>query len=254
MLSLSPMMPLPLLDSMVADSMLVDSLMADRWLAPAPDDRLTRLSREGPRTETHEDKYIVTITAPGVAAVDIECEAEEVGGGRTRLSVRGKTVTATTTHFMEQAVVLPPDADVEKTQAESADGLLTLTVPRKAAPEPTRRRIAVSATADAETAEDHDSRPYQLTVAAPGVAASDLEISAAEGMLTVSGATERTGARLKKAFRLPRDADLERATAAHVDGLLTVSVPKKAAAEALRIAINSPAAAEAEGYVHCEVE
>lgn len=51
-------------------------------------------------------------------------------------------------------------------------------------------------------------------------------------MLKVSGETKRTGSRLaKRSFRLPRDADVANARAMHVDGILTVTIPKKPAAE-----------------------
>ena len=53
-----------------------------------------------------------------------------------------------------------------------------------------------------------------------------------EGVIKVDGETAKTGARVHKNVRLPRDADHRAASASHVDGLFTVAVPKKAAAEA----------------------
>jgi len=45
-----------------------------------------------------------------------------------------------------------------------------------------------------------------------------------------------------KSLRLPRDADCSGATASHVDGLLTVIIPKKPPAEAKKLIVNEHAA------------
>ncbi len=56
-------------------------------------------------------------------------------------------------------------------------------------------------------------------------------------VLVVTGATAKTGASIDRRYRLPRDADVEKATAAHVDGVLTITLPKKAAPKPKSIAI-----------------
>merc|ERR1712146_39757 len=84
--------------------------------------------------------------------------------------------------------------------------------------------------------------PYKLTVVAAGVAASDLTWAAEDGTLKICGETKRTGARFAgRSFRLPEDADATKARASHVDGILTVTVPKKpvTTAEAKHITVNA---------------
>merc|ERR1712070_828627 len=78
-----------------------------------------------------------------------------------------------------------------------------------------------------------------VTLVAAGLAASDLIVSAsAAGVLKVEGETKRTGSKIARSFKLPRDADASLATACHVDGILTLKVPKKAEA-AKQIAFSS---------------
>ena len=88
---------------------------------------------------------------------------------------------------------------------------------------------------DDKTASDDDKATYKLTLEAPGVAASDLAIVAKDGVLSISGTAKRTGAKFAKTYRLPRDADATWASAVHVDGLLTISVPKREAAKETKV-------------------
>merc|ERR1719378_694380 len=105
-----------------------------------------------------------------------------------------------------------------------------VTIPKKAASGPTR---VVVSSADAEPSDGSDERTYKITLVAAGLAAADLKVVIEErGMLAVTGETKRTGSSISRRFKLPPDADASRATARHVDGILTVTVPKGDMAEA----------------------
>lgn len=124
-----------------------------------------------------------------------------------------------------------------------------MTLPKKAPAEVVPTRVAVSTDAvmsDDDSDDDEASRPYTLTVVAAGIAAADVEVLAKPGLLKVEGATARTGAKVSKCFRLPRDADVARATAIHVDGILTVTVPKQPAPVAKRVDVQTSIAGAAE--------
>merc|ERR1719231_425425 len=104
---------------------------------------------------------------------------------------------------------------------------------------------------DAETEDETDESDvetprYELTLPAPGVSACDLLVVADDQVLKVSGETRRTGASVLKSARMPRDADPTGATATHVDGVLTVSIPKKPVAEPRTLIVNADVLGDAE--------
>jgi len=210
--------------------------VADALLNAQPGCRLTRAQ---PTVTEREDRFEVTIECAGVSANDLELESHGAV-----LSVKGVTKTAANSHFVDYRVALPETADFssERLAAECVDGILIVTVPKR--PAATPLSIAVETT-PGEEADDEADDKYSLTVVAAGIAAADLSLSVDErGLLTVSGESKRTGARLDRRFRLPRDADAERASAVHVDGILTVTVPKASKGEAVprKIAVNKAAA------------
>lgn len=98
-----------------------------------------------------------------------------------------------------------------------------------------------------------DEKAYRLTAELPGLAEKDIEISVADGVLTISGekkevqegkekgfmlSERRYGAFLRK-IPLPPDVDLDGIKAQFRDGVLTVTLAKdeKAAARSRKIAI-----------------
>jgi len=239
------MMPMPSLLSAACDDAF-SSYDALAGLAATPGCRLSCAQPTVSESNDHTE-YSVTIAAPGVRADDLTIEAHE---HPCRITVHGKTVTDAHTHFVDYTVALPEDADPKQSAAESADGLVIVRVPKATKAAPTRIAVALSESTHAQP--DHNevevsARPYTLTVAAAGIAGADLELSAEAGVLEVRGETARTGASLDRRFRLPRDADIEKATATHVDGLLTVIMPKKAAAVPQRVAIGGKGEVDAAG-------
>lgn len=221
----SPLAPFGMspFDSLMADVLTADDLMAQALVAPCAQ---RACAGAPPRLSATDDKYLVSLAVPGIKASDLEIEA--IDG---RLTVTGRTGA----RAVEYSFALPHDADANAAEAESIDGILTVTVPKKAA-EPIH--IAVSDTIDGDEIDD-EPQPYKLSVVAAGLAAADIKLAFDDGELIVRGETARTGARLCRGYRLPQDADVKRAHAAAVDGILTVTVPKKVAAEPMRIAVNT---------------
>jgi len=209
---------------------LVDHVMHDLMTIDAP--RGIALSRDAPRlVEKDERTYALTVSAPGVARENLKCTIEG-----NALKVVGETSSKTHTHFVNWSTSLPRNADGYHATAEMADGILTLTIPKKAPEEmaPTTRMIAVNATPtdDADTSdEETDDDAYSLTLRAPGIAASDLSITLEGTALKIAGETKRTGMRIDRVYKVPRDVDAsgKGLTASHVDGVLAIRLPKKAA-------------------------
>jgi len=126
---------------------------------------------------------------------------------------------------VNSSISLPHNADADRVSVACIDGLITVTVPKIAPPPPTTITVDPSPPSMSE-----ETPHYTLTVAAPGLAAEDVVIQAtyeAGSFLKIKGETKRTGSRLDRTYRLPQDADAELTQASHIDGLLTLCVPKK---------------------------
>jgi len=79
---------------------------------------------------------------------------------------------------------------------------------------------------------------YVLTADLPGVKDEDLDITLAAGRLTVAGKREGYG-EFKRVFALPESVDGEQVSAELKSGVLTLTVPKKAAAQPRKIALKA---------------
>jgi len=221
---------------------LLDVAMSDLCHAPA----LSHLAHDSARLSPHEDGYTLSVNAPGVKAEDVKIEVAPGGS----VSIRGETRTSSHTHFVNYAVALPKDADPETAHAEVIDGVITVVLPRKAANVEVQRvqvtAAPVGENADGASSDGDDTQQcHVLTLAAAGLAAADLtiEVKPADSLFKVSGESKRTTAKLTKCFRMPRDADdADTWHASQVDGLLTLTIPKKQATPitARRIEVSAP--------------
>jgi HSP20 family protein len=100
-----------------------------------------------------------------------------------------------------------------------------------------------------------EGETYTINLELPGVKREDIDISVHDGMLSVTGEkkaerkeeregyffSERQYGRFQRSFRLPPDVDEESIKAEFTDGVLSISVPKKAleAPKAKKIEIRS---------------
>ena len=88
---------------------------------------------------------------------------------------------------------------------------------------------------------------YTLTMDMPGKTDKDVDIELNQNVLTVSSKDEgkkwlireRTVSSFKRSFTLPDDVDSEKLTANVKNGVLTVSMPRKALAQPKHIAITN---------------
>jgi len=219
---------------------LMDAVMADAMRIPLNSLPGCRIDTSPPRLEDKGTHYALALSAPGVAPSDLMIEAND-----DVLTIKGETVLTGFTHFVNHTITTPSDADADAATASSTDGLLVVTLPKKAAAAPKRIEVSSDAEETPETdAADAATRPYKITLVAAGLAAADVEVSVEKpGVLKVQGETKRTGAKISRCFRLPRDADACGASARHVDGILTVTVPKMPKAEPKSVAVAVDAAA-----------
>lgn len=93
---------------------------------------------------------------------------------------------------------------------------------------------------------------FALYVDVPGVDPAGIEVTLEQGVLTISGnrsaaelpegverrRVERASGRFHRRFTLPDTADAEGVTANGRNGVLEISIPKRAASQPRRIAVN----------------
>lgn len=110
--------------------------------------------------------------------------------------------------------------------------------------EPLRRageRVAefFAPSSEAAVAPDY----YEISIELPGVSDEDINVEVHDGRLTVTGEkrsetkeegrsyffSERTYGKFQRAFRLPPDANADKVSASHKDGVLVIKVAKLAA-------------------------
>ncbi len=93
---------------------------------------------------------------------------------------------------------------------------------------------------------------FELNVDVPGVDPSSIDITLEKGVLTLSGSRgkaveaegaqttrrERAGGRFSRRFNLPESVDAEAVSARNAHGVLSVTIPKRPAAQARKIAVS----------------
>lgn len=98
----------------------------------------------------------------------------------------------------------------------------------------------------------HDDATIHVVIELPGMTKSDVKLSYAESVLTISGdkkapehaeniavlRTERSFGEFKREIALPKDIDPESLTASMTEGLLTISMQKRQSASAQERTIN----------------
>jgi HSP20 family protein len=100
-----------------------------------------------------------------------------------------------------------------------------------------------------------DAEGFVVTAELPGLSSDEVEVSVENGMLSISGEkrdlreegseesnyhlVERRFGRFQRNFSLPRTVDPAKVEANYDNGVLTVSLPKAAAAKPRKIAIKS---------------
>ncbi|SRR5579883_184590 len=94
---------------------------------------------------------------------------------------------------------------------------------------------------------------FLITAELPGMDIKDIQITTIEGMLTIKGEKkkeekeehtgyfrqERVYGAFQRSVSLPNTADLDRAEASFKNGVLTLSIPKKAGAQTKEVKINT---------------
>jgi HSP20 family protein len=98
-----------------------------------------------------------------------------------------------------------------------------------------------------------EAERFVVVADVPGVAGKDIEITADKGVLTIKGErrsekkstedgferVERASGTFLRRFTLPESADAEAIKAAHADGVLEVTIPKRPQEQPRRISVQA---------------
>jgi HSP20 family protein len=79
-------------------------------------------------------------------------------------------------------------------------------------------------------------RGYALEVPVPGFSSSNIEVTVKDGIVSIEGKTERRN--FSRSFTVPEDVDVDRIEAKVVDGMLTLTLDRKAEAQPRKISVN----------------
>jgi len=216
------------------DELFMPTPLWHRHLAVAPDSR--RQLRE------NEHDYTLTLALPGMRPDDLKLTiAEDV------LAIKGESKTAHRNFSISRALQLPRDVDADKVTASSENGLMIITLPKRAR---VTHELTVVEGAPSAVAEDD----YEFALPLPGICPSDLKLTAEDGVLTIEGETKTAHRNfsISRALRLPEDAEAAAASASAENGMLTIVMPKSARPAPLAIQVGSAPAHTAEEAMDAE--
>lgn len=108
------------------------------WIAPASE------------ASSDDGAYTISVELPGVDADDVDLTVEDgvltlKGEKKTSREEKGETWYFSERQYgaFSRSFRLPPDADGGKVAADMKDGVLTVTVPRRAAAQSSGRKVAI---------------------------------------------------------------------------------------------------------------
>lgn len=215
------------------------------------------VKKETGKTNMRKTKqgYELTLEAPGVSADDFELTYDE----KDRIM---KIAVKRDDMHLVRSVRLPEDANAKTAKVTLELGILRMSFGKDEMKPPFSLDLADT------TAHPTGDETYRVSIAAPGVAPADLNVVVhpdprvheieLNGGSTVYGTTYA----IDKRVHLPRDAEAKDAVVSLANGILTLTVPKRAAEEAstpakkMKLTIESPSepakAAEAEAEAPME--
>tara|TARA_R110001592_G_C12834123_1_gene720239 strand:+ start:194 stop:613 length:420 start_codon:yes stop_codon:yes gene_type:complete len=103
------------------------------------------ISKPRANIENLEDKHVIELATPGIAKEDLVVDLNE---GRLTISYEEDDSAHTNTFSFQrsfkQSWTLPKNVDIEKVDAQYTDGILTVSIPKRAPEVPPHRRIDIA--------------------------------------------------------------------------------------------------------------
>lgn len=168
-----------------------------------------------------DDLFTLTMDLPGVKSDKLTVQVE---GCELSVSADRPTANGSVVAYRQSFTVDEDTVDADKLKATLADGVLTLTLPKKEEAKPIEVPV-FEGDAAAGTKED-----LRITFDFPGVKAADLKAVVHNGLLTIKGNCKKGNsvARIQRTMTLDRHrTDLTQLKAYLADGVLTITAPHK---------------------------
>lgn len=169
-----------------------------------------------------DDSWTIFMDMPGVKTDNIEIEEDQ---GNLKVLAKRKTDDKVTATYQQVFALDPVTADASNISTELADGVLTITIPKK--PKPAPVTVEVIAGDAPEEAED-PSTEFRYSVELPGVKASGVKIEFRDGTMYLEAERKkgRFASSVQRMFTVGHSVDMQNAKAYLIDGILTLVAPR----------------------------
>jgi HSP20 family protein len=196
---------------------------------PATENKVVRLGRNVDVME-HDDAWTLYMDMPGVKTDNVEIEEIDGTLKVTAERKRGDQVTAT---YQQHFSLDPRTTDPDHLSAELADGVLTITVPKKPEPEPITVQIEPG---EAPEAPKDEAKEFRYTVDMPGVKPGDIKVEYRNDVLHLEAERKkgRFTSKIQRMFTVGPTVDMNHAKAYLIDGTLTLVAPRQEVGEPIQ--------------------
>jgi HSP20 family protein len=167
-----------------------------------------------------DSQFTLTMDLPGVKS---DMLTVQVADGLLTVSADRPTANGSVVAYRQSYAVDENTVDVGEVKASLADGVLTLTLPKKEEAKPIEVPVMERAAAPGTTAED-----LRITFDVPGFNAADIKVVVHNGMLTIKGEHKKGNSisRIQRTIMLDRhSSDLAQSKAYLAHGVMTFTAP-----------------------------
>eukprot|EP00977_Amphora_coffeiformis_P008726 scaffold1982_cov93-Amphora_coffeaeformis.AAC.48 len=199
-------------------------LAAFRMTHHLPNHQQQALLAHKARVSETDEAFTVRMDIPGVQAPLVTIE--EKGGELEIVAIRMTTNGEVDKTYQDVFYLDPTKAELAEIKANLIDGVLTITAPKKAKPEPIAIQ-AVSVQPPMETGEE--STGFRVTLDMPGIKPSKLSIKVHDNVLSLRGERPMCDEImvLRRMVEIPRHVDMTQASAYLMDGVFTLVAPPR---------------------------
>jgi HSP20 family protein len=178
-------------------------------------------------TNESEDSYVISMDLPGVKLQNVGVQVEDAeDAGILRVKPSASPGMQSRPSCIADLLSMTSQYDSSTLSARLTNGVLTIVLPKKEAPQP----MVIPVFAGDLDEETQDNRDLRFNLDIPGVKSSDLNVKFHKGTLSLRGRRKK-GMCTSGVFRSftvdQKVVDTDKFKAYLVDGVLTVTAPRK---------------------------